>query len=228
MKLLVLSVAMFAMPFANAEGEIETPTSEVVENEQEPTTEEIVDETPTTNENEVVVVDGEEKFDFGEWLREYFTPERIAMITSWVSYATTIIIVAIKWAQLFKKKNATIDEVAVLVKETIDQVLTDELKKEILPKLDELDSNFKNYKAKESEQREALARIIALSQQNDASSRVAILREIATLGLIDKEIIESAEKVIVANEQANVEATEQAVNKLDEIINETEVSGLGI
>ena len=222
MKLLVLSAALFAMPFANAEGEIETPTSEVVENE--PTTEE-----PTTNENEnVVVVDGEEKFDFGEWVREFFTPERIAMITSWVSWATTIIVIAVKWAQLFKKKNATIDEVAKLVKETIDSVLTDELKKEILPKLDELDSNFKNYKAKESEQREALARIIALSQQNDASSRVAILREIASLGIIDKEIIESAEKVIVATEQANVEATEQAVNKLDEIISETEVSGLGI
>lgn len=221
MKLLVLSATLFAMPFANAEGEIETPTSEVVETEQ-------VEETPTTNENEVVVVDGEEKFDFGEWVREFFTPERIAMITSWVSWATTIIVIAIRWAQLFKKKNATIDEVAKLVKETIDQVLTEELKKEILPKLDELDSNFKNYKAKESEQREALARIIALSQQNDASSRVAILREIASLGIIDKEIIESAEKVIVANEQANVEATEQAVNKLDEIINETEVSGLGI
>ena len=41
MKLLVLSAAMFAMPFANVEGEVETPTSEVVENE--PTTEEIVD-----------------------------------------------------------------------------------------------------------------------------------------------------------------------------------------
>lgn len=227
MKLLVLSAAMFAMPFANVEGEVETPTSEVVENE--PTTEEIVDETPTTNENEnVVVVDGEEKFDFGEWVREFFTPERIAMITSWVSWATTIIVIAIKWVQVFKKKNATIDDVAKLVKETIDQVLTDELKKEILPKLDELDSNFKNYKAKEAEQREALARIIALSQQNDASSRVAILREIASLGLIDKEIIENAEKVIVATEQANVEATEQAVNKLDEIISETEVSGLGI
>lgn len=221
MKLLVLSAALFAMPFANAEGEIETPTSEVVETEQ-------VDETPTTNENEVVVVDGEEKFDFGEWVREFFTPERITMITSWVSWATTIIIIAIKWAQVFKQKNATIDDVAKLVKETIDSVLTDELKKEILPKLDELESNFKNYKAKESEQREALARIIALSQQNDASSRVAILREIASLGLIDKEIIENAEKVIVATEQANVEATEQAVNKLDEIISETEVNGLGI
>ena len=222
MKLLVLSAALFAMPFANAEGEIETPTSEVVENE--PTTEE-----PTTNENEnVVVVDGEEKFDFGEWVREFFTPERITMITSWVSWATTIIVIAIKWVKVFKQKNATIEDVEKLVKETIDQVLTEELKKEILPKLDELDSNFKNYKAKESEQREALARIIALSQQNDASSRVAILREIASLGLIDKEIIESAEKVIVATEQANVEATEQAVNKLDEIISETEVSGLGI
>lgn len=222
MKLLVLSVAMFAMPLANAEGEIETPTTEVVETE--PTTEE-----PTTSENEnVVVVDGEEKFDFGEWVREFFTPERITMITSWVSWATTIIIIAIKWVKVFKQKNATIDDVEKLVKETINQVLTEELKKEILPKLDELDSNFKNYKAKESEQREALARIIALSQQNDASSRVAILREIASLGLIDKEIIESAEKVIVANEQAKVEETEQAVNKLDEIINETEVSGLGI
>lgn len=222
MKLLVLSAAMFAMPFANVEGEVETPTSEVVETE--PTTEEIVE--PTTSE--VVVVDGEEKFDFGEWVREFFTPERITMITSWVSWATTIIIIAIKWAQVFKQKNATIDDVAKLVKETIDSVLTDELKKEILPKLDELESNFKNYKAKESEQREALARIIALSQQNDASSRVAILREIASLGLIDKEIIENAEKVIVATEQANAEATEQAVNKLDEIINETEVNGLGI
>ena len=222
MKLLVLSAAMFAMPFANVEGEVETPTSEVVETE--PTTEEIVE--PTTSE--VVVVDGEEKFDFGEWVREFFTPERITMITSWVSWATTIIIIAIKWAQVFKQKNATIDDVAKLVKETIDTVLTDELKKEILPKLDELESNFKNYKAKESEQREALARIIALSQQNDASSRVAILREIASLGLIDKEIIENAEKVIVATEQANAEATEQAVNKLDEIINETEVNGLGI
>lgn len=222
MKLLVLSVAMFAMPLANAEGEIETPTSEVAETEQ-------VDETPTTSENEnVVVVDGEEKFDFGEWVREFFTPERITMITSWVSWATTIIVIAIKWVKVFKQKNATIDDVEKLVKETINQVLTEELKKEILPKLDELDSNFKNYKAKESEQREALARIIALSQQNDASSRVAILREIASLGLIDKEIIENAEKSIIAVEQANVEATEQAVNKLDEIINETEVNGLGI
>ena len=163
MKLLVLSATLFAMPFANAEGEIETPTSEVVENE--PTTEENVE--PTT-ENEVVVVDGEEKFDFGEWVREFFTPERITMITSWVSWATTIIVIAIKWVKVFKQKNATIDDVEKLVKETINQVLTEELKKEILPKLDELDSNFKNYKAKESEQREALARIIALSQQNDA------------------------------------------------------------
>ena len=66
---------------------------------------------------------------------------------------------------------------------------------------------------------EAMAKVLALSQENTPESRVAILEIIQSLGTIDANLIDKA-KLLVAEQETEKEEKKQAkIERLEEIVN---------
>ena len=182
---------------------------------------EVVDETPTeevvepTEEQPVE----EDKFDWSKWLEQWFSPEQVAMIMSWVAYAGTIIGLIYKLRQLAKSKNTTVEDVKRVVLEEIKKSVNEEVAESVKPYLD----NIVLIQNKTNEIMQIFSKILALSQNNDAQSRVAILELIASLGIVDQKVLDNVKETIETTEQAKVEAKNEALNQIDTIIEETKV-----
>lgn len=182
---------------------------------------EVVDETPTeeviepTEEQPVE----EDKFDWNKWLEQWFSPEQVAMIMSWVAYAGTIIGLIVKLRQLAKSKNTTAEDVKRVVLEEIKKSVNEEVAESVKPYLD----NVVLIQNKTNEIMQIFSKILALSQNNDAQSRVAILELIASLGIVDQKVLDNVKETIETTEQAKVEAKNEALNQIDTIIEETKV-----
>lgn len=182
---------------------------------------EVVDETPTeevvepTEEQPVE----EDKFDWKKWLEQWFSPEQVAMIMSWVAYAGTIIGLIVKLIQLAKSKNTTAEDVKRVVLEEIKKSVNEEVAESVKPYLD----NVVLIQNKTNEIMQIFSKILALSQNNDAQSRVAILELIASLGIVDQKVLDNVKETIETTEQAKVEAKNEALNQIDTIIEETKV-----
>lgn len=182
---------------------------------------EVVDETPTeevvepTEEQPVE----EDKFDWNKWLEQWFSPEQVAMIMSWVAYAGTIIGLIVKLRQLAKSKNTTAEDVKRVVLEEIKKSVNEEVAESVKPYLD----NIVLIQNKTNEIMQIFSKILALSQNNDAQSRVAILELIASLGIVDQKVLDNVKETIETTEQAKVEAKNEALNQIDTIIEETKV-----
>lgn len=182
---------------------------------------EVVDETPTeeviepTEEQPVE----EDKFDWNKWLEQWFSPEQVAMIMSWVAYAGTIIGLIYKLRQLAKSKNTTVEDVKRVVLEEIKKSVNEEVAESVKPYLD----NIVLIQNKTNEIMQIFSKILALSQNNDAQSRVAILELIASLGIVDQKVLDNVKETIKTTEQAKVEAKNEALNQIDTIIEETKV-----
>ena len=182
---------------------------------------EVVDETPTeeviepTEEQPVE----EDKFDWSKWLEQWFSPEQVAMIMSWVAYAGTIIGLIYKLRQLAKSKNTTVEDVKRVVLEEIKKSVNEEVAESVKPYLD----NIVLIQNKTNEIMQIFSKILALSQNNDAQSRVAILELIASLGIVDQKVLDNVKETIETTEQAKVEAKNEALNQINTIIEETKV-----
>lgn len=171
-------------------------------------------EEPETQE----VVEESEEFDWNEWLGQWFSPSQIAMIMSWVAYAGTILGLVVRLRQLAKSKNTTAEDVKKLVLEEIENSINKQVADQIKPYLDGVVKVQKNT----NEVMQVLAKVLALSQVNDAQSRLAILECIASLGVVDKELLEEAKTTIKETEQAKEETKEEALEQIESVIEETE------
>lgn len=198
---LLLIVSLGLTPVQKADEVVdETPTEEVIE----PTEEQPVEE---------------DKFDWNKWLEQWFSPEQVAMIMSWVAYAGTIIGLIYKLRQLAKSKNTTAEDVKRVVLEEIKKSVNEEVAESVKPYLD----NIVLIQNKTNEIMQIFSKILALSQNNDAQSRVAILELIASLGIVDQKVLDNVKETIETTEQAKVEAKNEALNQIDTIIEETKV-----
>lgn len=177
----------------------ETPTEEVVKNE------------------EGVVEKENQEFDWNAWLSQWFSPEQVAMIMSWVAYAGTIIGLVAKLRQLAKLKNTTAEDVKKVVLEEIKHSVSEEVAEQVKPYLD----GVIKVSANTNDVMKVFAKILALSQVNDAQSRIAIIELIASLGVIDKELLVEAKETIKANEETKEENKNEALDQIDNIIEET-------
>lgn len=166
-----------------------------------------------TTENE------QEEFDWNEWLSQWFSPSQIAMIMSWVAYAGTILGLVVKIRQLAKSKHTTAEEVKQLVLEEIKKSVSEEVAEQVKPYLDGIQKVGVNT----NDVLKVFAKIMALSQVNDSASRLAILDLIGSLGVIDKTLIEEAKETIKTNEQELEENKLEALDQIEEIIENTEV-----
>jgi len=180
-----------------------------VVNDETPVVETPTDETTTTTEDE--------EFDWKAWLEQWFTPSQVATIMSWVAYIATIIGLVVKLKNLANSKSMTLENVKDAIEEELKAnkiELSEEQKANIeayLPKVMETCSNLKDICV-------VMVKMLALSQKDDAESKLAILDLISKLGVIDKDITDEAIASVKTTETKKIVAKEETLNKLDNII----------
>lgn len=171
-------------------------------------------EAPIT-ETPIVEETNTEDFDWKAWLEQWFTPEQVAMIMTWLTYITTIITLFYKFYRMAKDKNLTNENVKNLIMAELGDKVDKSVKEQITAIAIPLLQTSKN----QEEVLKVLTKVMALSQENTPESRVAILNCISTLGVIDKQVVEQAKETIntqVKNDQDKKVATKEAVDKIIE------------
>ena len=176
----------------------------------------MVDEVETTTPTQEVK---KETFDWKAWAEQWFTPQQITLISACLTGLGAILGLAIKLKQLARKDQLTQENLKVLIKELLEKSLGEEVKPVLEKVSAELDKN--------KELNKFLCEVVALSQENNAQSRIAIIELIAKLGVVDNETLEIAKEEILAEEQEEQEKKEQAKEEVKEIIEDTE-SGIAI
>lgn len=160
-----------------------------------------------------------------EYLKGIFTPENVALIVGWVTTAITLIGVICKFAsvikQLKEKNDVQATDITNVVVDTLNKIVdskvNDKLNQAIKPVVEFLQKN--------NNTTEALAKIIALSQENTPESRVAILDIIANMNVLPTALIESAKEDIKQEQEQEKQEQEQTVAKLEGLKVEDETIG---
>lgn len=160
-----------------------------------------------------------------EYLKGIFTPENVALIVGWVTTAITLIATVCKLAsslkQLKEKNDVQATDITNVVVDTLNKIVdskvNDKLNQAIKPVVEFLQKNQNTT--------EALAKIIALSQENTPESRVAILDIIANMNVLPTALIESAKEDIKQEQEQEKQEQEQTVAKLEGLKVEDETIG---
>ena len=150
------------------------------------------------------------------FVKEWFSAEKVAMYLSWIAYIGTIIGLVANLKKLKASNNLTLKNVTDEVKDAMEQLVGAEMGKQVekfLPNLVEV-------QAKTNDILKTFSKILALSQENSPESRVAILQLIEDLGTAGKEVVENAKEVIEQEVEAVKEHKEVIEAKLDKIIEE--------
>ena len=172
--------------------------------------------TDETEEPEVVeTVEETEDGWFESFWKEYFSAEKIAMYMSWLAYIGTIIGLVVKLKKLAANNQLTLKDVINATKDTIKEISAAEIQaqtEKFLPDLIKVQEKTNNLLG-------SISKILALSQENTPESRVAILQVIENMGVVAKEVTETAKVVIEEEVKLIEEKKEETNHKLDEIIN---------
>lgn len=160
-----------------------------------------------------------------EYLKGIFTPENVALIVGWVTTAITLIATVCKLASSLKalkqKSDVQATDITNVVVDTLNKIVdskvNDKLNQAIKPVVEFLQKNQNTT--------EALAKIIALSQENTPESRVAILDIIANMNVLPAALIESAKEDIKQEQEQEKQEQEQTVAKLEGLKVEDETIG---
>lgn len=213
-KTLLLISALTFNPL-NTEGETEPPTSET--EPAEPTESE--DET-TPKADDVEDTAKKESFDWKVWLEQWFTPQQVAIIMTWITYASTIVGLATKCFQLAKQKTLNSETVKDLIMKELGDKVDESVKNQLTSAIVSLQKTAE----RQNEVLSLLAKVSALSQENTPESRIAILDLISRLGVVEKEDIETA-KATITKEVEEKELKEiETNNTVDKIIEEHAIS----
>ena len=149
--------------------------------------------------------------EFWETLKGYITPETITTCITVFTFLVALLKMVSVITDLKKQKAMTMEN--LLKNLSIQNAEEYEKEKDALMKLIvSLITPLIQYS-------EAMAKVLALSQENTPESRVAILDIIQSLGVIDKNLIEQA-KTVVNEEVTTKEEKKQAiVEQLEQIEN---------
>ena len=195
------------------------------EGDIEPTTPTDETDEPTTPTDET---DKPSDTDLQTWLLNFFDANTVATIMSWVAYIATIIGLVIKLKSLANSKSMTIEN----VKNAVDE----ELKKNKIELSEEQKLNFEAYlpsllttAKNQNDILQVLIKIIVLMEQEDTTgaNKLAIFELISKLGVIDKEITNSAIKNVQEQVETNKTKKQEAVEKVDNLIVKTTKSDDG-
>jgi hypothetical protein len=162
----------------------------------------------------------ESKSDFEKWLSEWLDASTVATIMSYVAYLGTIIGLVAKLRTLKQNNNLTLENVKDTILSEVGDKISTETRNEIEKYLPSILETSKNQK----EILEVFAKVLCLSQENTAESKVAILNLISQIGIVDNKVVETAKKEVetqkVEEETKKVENTES----LDKIIKDNGTS----
>lgn len=176
--------------------------------------EEIVAEEPTTTEvAEDVPTESEEKFDFGEWLEEHFDVQTITTITSVLTMLVVILRLIAYTKSLAKEKNITTEE----VKNQVIDILETTNKESVEKSINDLIRPLENQIGSITPVLNAFAKILALSQENTAESRLAILELIQELGNVSANVVEKAKEEVNSQVQEENKVQEEKIDVLNSI-----------
>ena len=164
----------------------------------------------TQNDTSEVV---EEKFDFGEWLEEHFTATTITTITSVLTMLAVVIKLASYAKNLAKEKNITTEQ----VKNEVISILETTNKESVEKSINELIEPLEKEIGSITPVLNAFAKILALSQENTAESRIAILELIQELGNVSGKIVEKAKAEVEKQVEEETKSQEEKVEALTEI-----------
>lgn len=168
-------------------------------------------------EEEVPPVEEEAPFDWEEWLTQWFTPQQVAMIMTWITYITTIITIVYKLYRMGKDKNLTTENLKVLIMNEIGDKVDASVKEQITAIAVPLLKTSRN----QEEVLKVLTKVMALAQENTPESRLAILNCISQLGVIETELVEQAKETITEQVKTEQVKQEETANQVEQIINET-------
>jgi hypothetical protein len=149
-----------------------------------------------------------------EWVDRFFSPDKVAMYMSWVAYIGTIIGLVASIKRLKQNNNLTLknvsDEVQGKLELIVSKQVADQFGK-IAPKIIEGQEQANEIMA-------IFAKILALSQENTPESRVAILDLIEKLGMVSRDITETAKEAIEEGKVFAEETKKELDRKVDEIV----------
>lgn len=209
---ILLAGALLVAGPMNAEEVVEPPTSEVEFQEQVFTL--------TKDSEKMVLTLTSATGDFEKWLSEWLDASTVATIMSYVAYLGTIIGLVAKLKTLKKDNNLTLDNVKSAILNEVGDKISKETKEQLEQYLPSLLETSKNQK----EILEVFAKVLCLSQENTAESKVAILNLISQIGIVDNKVVETAKQEVetqkVVEETKKVETTES----LDKIIKDNGTS----
>lgn len=175
--------------------------------EAEPQTSETSQVAETTETTETT----EKAFDFGEWLRETFTPEVIASIVSCVTAVAALLKLVSVLRDLSRSKKTSLDELTAKVIKALEESNIKQAKSLIEP----LEGDVGKLK----EVLDIFAKILALSQDGSAESKVAILELIQKIGNVDSgKLAEEAKKAVISQAEESQRKIDKAKETLDEVI----------
>jgi hypothetical protein len=164
---------------------------------------------PQDDTSEVV----EEKFDFGEWLEKNFTATTITTITSVLTMLAVVIKLASYAKSLTKEKNITTEQ----VKNEVVSILETTNKESVEKSINELIAPLEEEIGSITPVLNAFAKILALSQENTAESRIAILELIQELGNVSGKIVEKAKAEVEKQVEEETKSQEEKVETLTAI-----------
>lgn len=153
----------------------------------------------------------EKAFDFGEWLKETFTPEVIASIVSCVTAVAALLKLVAVLKDLSRSKKTSLDELTAKVIKALEESNIKQARSLIEP----LEGDVGQLK----EVLDIFAKILALSQDGSAESKVAILELIQKIGNVDSgKLAEEAKKAVISQAEESQRKIEKAKETLDEVI----------
>ena len=149
--------------------------------------------------------------EFWETLKGYVTPETITTCITVFTFLVALLKMVSVIKDLKTQKAMTMEK---LLKNLSIQI-AEEYKKEKDAIINALITLIKPL----IEYSEAMAKVLALSQENTPESRVAILEIIQSLGMIDKNLIEQAKTIVDKEVTTNEEKKQAMVEQLEAIEN---------
>ena len=214
-KLLILAMAPAMLIAAGEESvpEISAPvetTSEVAPAESQ---EETASEATSESAGETSV-----SFDWVEWAKGWFSPQTLTTLASVLTCLGVVVKCVGEIRRLAKDKQLTIEKIQDLVLTQIKKDLPEDVAVEFnkyLPTLTE-------YAAKSNEILNTFAKILALSQENTAESRLAILELIEKMGVVSQELVIKAKEEVQAQKDAEEKKAEEQKEAVKEVISATE------
>lgn len=171
-------------------------------------------ETKTEQSAETETAEPTEADEVKEWFDKFFSPQMIAMYMSWLAYIGTMIGFVANIKKLKQSNNLTLKNVSDEVQSKLEVVIS----KQVADQFGKIAPKLIDGQEKANQIMSIFAKILALSQENTPESKVAILNLIEELGVVGKDLTDTAKEVVIESKELAEQAKEELDKKIDEIV----------